>query len=209
MQHLVFSVLYNINELSGGKYPHVYHFDSKATIEQYIRSLSIPASFFMPGFYMSNLDDSFRPSPQAPHAYALALPMPSTTPIPYFDAASDTGKFVKAMIMKRDQVLGKNILAACAYYKVEDVPATFAKVKPETGKGAQMITIDKTTFMGFLAQAGLPEFAQEELYENMAFMDEFGYYGKKSLDESLAILDEKPTTLAEYFEKSPKFKDLK
>ena len=209
VQHLIFSTLVNVNELSSGKFPNVYHFDSKATIEQYVRSLGIPASFFMPGFYMSNLDNTFRPSPREPHAYTLALPMPPTTPIPYFDAADDTGKIVKAMIMKKDQVLGKNILAASAYYEVEEVASTFAKVKPEAGKGAQMVTIDKDTFKGYLAMAGLPEFAQEELYENMAFMNEFGYYGKKSLNDSLAILDEKPTSLAEYFEKSSKFKDLK
>ena len=209
VQHLIFSTLFNVKELSGGKFPNVYHFDSKATIEQYIRSLGIPASFFMPGFYMSNLDNTFRPSPQEPHVYTLALPMPPTTPIPYFDAADDTGKFVKAMIMKKDQVLGRNILAATAYYKVEEVASTLAKVKPMAGKGAQMVTVDRDTYKGVLAAAGLPPFVQEELYENMSFMNEFGYYGKRSLDESLAILDEKPTTLAEYFEKSPSFKDLK
>ena len=195
--------------MSSGKFPGVYHFDSKAAIEQYIRSIGIPASFFMPGFYMSNIDSSFRPSPQEPHAYTLLLPMPPTTLIPFFDADDDTGKFVKAMIMKREQVLGKNILAATAYYKVEEVPSTFAKVKPEAGKGAQFVNIDKDTYKGFLKMAGLPEFAQEELYENMAFMNEFGYYGKRSLDESQAILDEKPTSLAEYFENSQNFKDLK
>ena len=163
----------------------------------------------MPGFYMSNLDETFRPSPQEPHAYTLALPMPPTTPIPFFDAADDAGKFVKAMLMKREQVLGKHILAATAYYKVEEVASTFEKVKSKVGKGAQFVTIDKETYTGILAKVGLPPFAQEELYENMAFMNEFGYYNKESLEESLAILDgEKPTTLAEYFEKSSKFKDL-
>ncbi len=33
----------------------------------------------------------------------------------------------------------------------------------------------------------MPEKAQQELYENMMFMKEFGYYGKASLDESLAV----------------------
>lgn len=163
----------------------------------------------MPGFYMSNLDTMFNPSPQEPHAYTLALPMPPTTPIPWFDTNDDTGKFVKAMIMKREQVLGKNILAATAYTNVEEVPQTFSKVKPEAGKGAQFVTLDKDTYKRFLKMAGMPDFVQEELYENMAFMNEFGYYGKRSLDESLALLDEKPTSLAEYFEKAPAFKDLK
>ena len=113
--------------------------------------------------------------------------MPPTTPIPFFDAADDTGKFVKAMIMKREQVLGKQIFAATDYYMVQEVPETFARVKPDAGKGAQFLSVDKDTYKGFLAQAGMPGFAQEELYENMAFMNEFGYYGKHSLEESHAV----------------------
>ncbi|KAI4161189.1 MAG: hypothetical protein LQ342_005085 [Letrouitia transgressa] len=208
VQHLVWSALINVNKLTNGKFPNVYHFDSKANIESYIRSLGIPSSSFMPGFYMSNLETMFNPSPEPPNAYTLALPMPPTTPLPFFDAADDTGKYVKAMVMKRDQVLGKRVLAATNYYPAEDVPKIFAQVKKEAGKGAQFVRLDKDTYKGFLTQAGMPEFAAQELYENMAFMDEFGYYGKESLAWSLSLLDEKPTSLAEYFTKAPKFKDL-
>ena len=30
------------------------HFDAKAEVEEYVRELSIPATFFYPGCYMSN-----------------------------------------------------------------------------------------------------------------------------------------------------------
>ncbi|KAI4266425.1 MAG: hypothetical protein L6R35_006947 [Caloplaca aegaea] len=43
--------------------------------------------------------------------------------------------------------------------------------------------------------------AAQELYENLAFMDEFGYYGKDSLDWSHSLLDEKPTTLKDFIAK--------
>lgn len=59
--------------------------------------------------------------------------------------------------------------------------------KSVKGKELGFMRIDKDTYKGFLAKAGMPEFAQQELYENMAFMDEFGYYGKKSLDWSLGV----------------------
>ncbi|KAL9009115.1 MAG: hypothetical protein Q9173_005827 [Seirophora scorigena] len=185
------------------------NFPTKAHIESYIRSIGVPSSTFMPGFYMSNLETMLNPFPQAPHAYTFAMPMPPTTPIPFFDAAGDTGKFVKAMLMKRDQVLGKDVLAATDYYAAADAPKIFEQVKKEAGKGAQFVTIDKDTYKGFLTGAGMPDFAAQELYENMAFMDEFGYFGKESLDWSLSLLDEKPTTLEEFIAKSPKWKDLK
>lgn len=178
VQHLIWSALFDVRRLSGGKFPNVYHFDSKAHIESCIREQGIPASFFMPGFYMSNTETMMNPSPQPPHAYTMALPMPPSTPIPFLDTADDTGKFVKAMVMKRDQVLGKHVLAATDYYPASEVPKIFEKVKPEAGKGAQFMTLDKDTYKGFLANAGMPDFVQEELYENMAFLDEFGYYGK-------------------------------
>lgn len=208
VQHLIFSTLYNVTKLTQGKYSNVYHFDSKASITDYIRSLGIPSSSFMPGFYLPNLESMFNPSPQEPHAYTLALPMPPSTLIPWFAAAQDTGKFVKAMALKRDEVLGKEVLASTTYLSAEAVVDIFRKVKPETGKGATFVTIDEDTFRGFLSKAGMPDFATLEMYENMAFMDEFGYYGKKSLDWSLSLLDEKPTTIEEFFT-TGKWKDMK
>ncbi len=179
--------MYDINKLSNGKYPNVYHFNSKWAIAEYIRSIGIPASFFMPGFYMSNLETMMTPSPQPPHAYTIALPMPPTTPIPWFDAADDTGKFVKGMLMNREKVLGKEVFAATDYITPVQVAETFALVKKEAGKGAGFVQLDADTYKGFLAKAGMPQFVQEELYENMAFLDEFGYYGKGSLDWSHSV----------------------
>ena len=142
----------------------------------------------MPGFYMSNLGSMLRPNPVSEaHEYTLALPMPSSTQIPLFDAAGDTGKYIKAMAMKREQVLGKRVLAATAYYSPDDIIKAFQEVKPNAGKGAHFFETPKEVYKGFLAQAGMPEFVQEELYENMAFMNEFGYFGKAELAESLAV----------------------
>lgn len=45
----------NASIVSGGKLPNVRHFDSKAAVEEYIRSLGIPAVFLDPGCFMTNL----------------------------------------------------------------------------------------------------------------------------------------------------------
>ena len=42
----------NSHIVSNGALSRAYHFDSKAVVEEYVRELGIPASFFMPGFYM-------------------------------------------------------------------------------------------------------------------------------------------------------------
>ena len=123
------------------------------------------------------------------------------------------------MLLKREEVLGKNVLAATDYYTPDDVVKTLQEAK---GKEVVFWQTDKETYKGFLTGAGMPEFAAQELYENMMFMDEFGYFKKQSLDwshsvsliraldrkkgemliDSLQLLDEKPTTLADFFGKS-------
>ena len=187
MQHLIWSSLLDVSKLTRGKFPNVEHFDSKAAVETYIRQIGIPATFFMPGFFMSNIPGNMlRPLPPN-NAWTMALPMPSDTPMPLFDAAGDTGKFVKAILTHRDTVLGKQIHAATDYYTPDDVVSTFKQLYPEAGKEARFLQVEKEQYKGALAKAGMPEKAQEELYENMAFMHDFGYYGKASLEPSLAV----------------------
>jgi hypothetical protein len=95
--------------LSKGALPDVKHFDSKAAVESYIRELGIPATFFLPGFFMSNLPGgALRQSPED-NAWTLALPLPGAAPMPLFDTANDAGKFVKGILLNREKVLGKRI----------------------------------------------------------------------------------------------------
>lgn len=208
IQHLIWSSLLDVNKLTSGKFAKVYHFDSKAAVETYIGELGIPATFYLPGFYMSNAPSFIRPSPPD-NAYTLFLPMSPDTPIPMFAAEQDTGKFVKAVLKNRQALLGKRIYAATAYYTPNDFIAAFKKAFPEAGKTAKFVQVSKEQYMGALAGAGMPEKAQEELAENMMFMGEFGYYGGEGLEESLKYLEEKPTELEPYVASYKGFKDLK
>lgn len=51
---LIWSSLPNVTEMTNGAVTFVEHFDSKATVETYIRGLSIMKAFFMAGWYMQN-----------------------------------------------------------------------------------------------------------------------------------------------------------
>ena len=177
----------DVTKLTNGKYPGVEHFDSKAAVERYIREIGVPASFFLPGFFMSNFPGSMLRQLPPDNDWALALPMPPDTPIPCIDISSDTGNFVKGILTHRDSMLGKRVLASVAYYTPTEIVATFAELYPEAGKKAKFAQLPEDVYKDALAQAGMPEKAQDELYQNMAFMYEFGYYGKAGLDESHAV----------------------
>lgn len=136
---------------------------------------------------MSNFTGGmFHPNPDSSeHEYVLTFPAPDHTPIPLFDAADDTGKFVKAILTHRDKVLGKRVLAATDYYTCKEIVDTFREVKKEDGKGVHFVQVSEQDYKD--SMGGMPDRGKNELYENMMFMTDFGYYGKASLDESHAV----------------------
>lgn len=202
--------------VTNGKLPHVYHFDSKALAEDYVRTLDLPATtFFMPGFFMSNLPGGmFRQLPQANNAWTLALPMPETAPIPLFDP-EDTGKWIKAILLSHDATVGngKQVYAATTYTTPQEIVAAFRNAFPETAgsTGASFVSVPHAAFLETLQGTGMPAFAAEELLENMRLMDEGGYYGGKGLEESHALLvkGDTLTTWDEFMKKASAFAGLK
>jgi len=209
VQHFVFSSLLNITELSGGKLSHVKHFDSKAEIEAYTRSIGIPASFFLPGFYMSNLPGKMLRQLPPNNDWTLGLPIPTSAPVPLLDTEKDTGTFVKGILLNREKALGKRIYGATNYYTVEEIVKEFKEQYPEAGKTAKAVELPHDVFKGILAKAGTPEESAEELLQNIRLMNEFGYYGGADLKESHSVLVDKLTTWKEYMAKSEAFADLK
>ncbi|OQU98237.1 hypothetical protein CLAIMM_04053 [Cladophialophora immunda] len=187
VQHLIWSSLMNVTELSGGKLSKVAHFDSKAAVEQYIREQGLPATFFMPGFYMSNIPGQSLNNAQG-GAWNLALPIPPDAPMPLFDADADTGKFVKGILLHRDRVLGARVYGATGYYTPQQILADFQAVKARDGPGGAARQVPEEAFKKVLAAKGLPAPIQDEMLENLLLMPQFGYYGGADLGESQACI---------------------
>ncbi|ROT42288.1 NmrA-like family protein [Sodiomyces alkalinus F11] len=207
VDHFVWSSLPHVEKLTNGTLPNVYHFDSKAEVEEYARKLGIPVSFFHAGFYMSNLSEGMiAKAEDRGGAWTLRFPFDGNTPIPLFEAATDTGKFIKGMVLHRDAVLGKQILGATAYVTPDEIIATFRELFPEAGANVayQEVApeVAKQAFPG-------PEFVKLEMLETLLLIGRYGYYGGAGLEESHAIVEDKLTTWNEYAKQAPGFKDLK
>lgn len=211
VKHLIFSSLINVTKATNGRLPHVSHFDGKADIEDYIRGSGVPATFVMPGFFMSNFFSAIQRGDDG--SYTLSLPVVGDkAQVPAFDAAADTGKcsstcdyhsisnfyvpgkFVKAAIKHFPKHSGKQILAATNYYTPEQLVTEFSEVM---GKPAKFAKISEDTYKSFL-----PEPIAQEMLENMLLLEEPGYYAGADLKESLGLLDEKPTTWKAFVEKN-------
>ena len=216
IQHLIYSSLLNVTETSGGKLTHVPHFDHKAKVEQYIRSIGVPATFVLPGYFMSNYTVFGILRKGDDGVYNLAYPVGRDAQFPLVDIASDmgmiypflyktvkpnkaiyVGKYVAAALKSRSDVLGSQILAAADYYSPSQILAEFEEV---TGKKTQFVQVDSDTYKSFI-----PGPMGEEMLENHLFIENPGYYNGKSLKESNDLLKKhgyQPTSWKEFLEKS-------
>lgn len=100
------------------------------------------------------------------------------------------GKFVKAAVKNFPKLVGQNILAATEYLSPDQVVSQFSEVM---GKPASFQQITGDAYKSFL-----PAPAAQELLENMLLLENPGYFAGADLAESLALLDEKPTTWKEF-----------
>lgn len=89
VQHLIFSSLWNVIKTTNGRLSNVPHFDGKSDVEQYIRDSGVPATFYLPGYFMSNLEMALQPGQDG--ALTWALPIGKDAKFPLIDIKADTG----------------------------------------------------------------------------------------------------------------------
>jgi hypothetical protein len=164
----------------------IEHFDGKADIAEYTRSLGVPTTLYLPGFYSSNLPG--QAIVKTENGYIFALPCDEDAQIPIVDIEADTGKYVKSIFLNKDKTLGKDVYGSGKYYTPKEIVETFEKVYPVHGKGIQFVKVSKGDYTAKLQSYGMPEKIAEELLENMLLLNrEYGYYGGADLAESNAV----------------------
>jgi hypothetical protein len=174
LKRFVFSTLTPIKRLSGGKYSHVYHFDSKASIEEHIRT-NVPEiagilSTVLMGVFTENWKEpSFAPQKQADARWVFNDPeLPGEFGVmPFVVASRDTGKFVKALVV--DQEPGIRLYGVSELRTYGEVAKIWEKVHG-TPTVARSVPKDK------FAEAW-PETIREEVLEFFEFAREFEYAG--------------------------------
>ncbi|EHA49387.1 hypothetical protein MCOR27_001382 [Pyricularia oryzae] len=211
VQHFIWSTLINVTNVSKGKLTKVYHFDSKAEVDAYVRSLGIPTTFFLAGFYLSNFEAPMWFRQTGPdNAWTFSMPGPITSPVPLYDVR-DTGKYVKAIVLNRDALLGGRVLAATEYQTFEEMLVDFRRTFPKDGANARFYELSDEQYLEGVRSAGMPDFVGEELLQNIQLLSQFGYYGGESLDETRKLVEgvgERLTTWAEWLPQSEVFKNL-
>jgi uncharacterized protein YbjT (DUF2867 family) len=186
VKHLVWSALPNATKLTNGVLSHMEHFDSKAEVAEYIEKMKgdMVATYFMPGFYMSNIKGSIRPGQDGVPTWTQPF-HPTETQCPLFDPATDTGTYV-AGILSQDpkSVNGLYVPAVSQWRTPTEIVQTISKV---SGTEVKFQPVPEKVFQSFLP---MPEKIASELVENMVLVRDYSYYGKGAEKEQ-AKADEK------------------
>ena len=202
VDRFIWSSLPNVSKVSNGKLTIVNHFDSKAHVEEYVRSIGVPSTFLMPGMFMSHALGSKRKNDQG--IYVFNVPFdPKTTRIPIFDAANDSGLFVGAILLHGSSTLGKRILAAAGYFTLDEIAQTLGEVT-----GTKTVT-NRITYKQF--QDALPPREAKEVTATYYLVESLEYYAGEpadALDKSIELVTSaglrKPTSWKAYLEKNTK-----
>jgi uncharacterized protein YbjT (DUF2867 family) len=198
-QYLIWSTLPYVSKISGGKYSKVTAFDAKAKAEEYIRGLKIKSAFFSGGFFMENFQEQpfLSPKPGPDGVWTFTRPNSPNIKVPFYDAVSDTGKFVGAILAEPDKFEGKVLHAAQGLYTMEELAVILGKA---LGKKVAYKQAPLDEFV-----QGLP-FAGDLYGDAFAYLEEFGYFGPET--ETLVAwtaenVRGKLTTFEEFFAAHP------
>jgi uncharacterized protein YbjT (DUF2867 family) len=198
VEYFIFSTLPHVGKISDGKYQQVDHFDAKAEVEEYIRTLSIKSAFFAPGSFMQNLGGMMAPHAIGDDTYAISNMVTPQTQLPLIEAVADSGKYVGAILAEPEKYEGKVLSAATSLHSFEDIVQTISKV---TGKTVKYNQLPESVFRGFL-----PPTAADKLVEMLLYVQDFGYYGphtKDLVEWTAQNARGKLTTFEEYITKNP------
>lgn len=160
--------------VTNNKITGVLHFDSKAIVEDYIRSLGMPATFFIPAIFMHYILLQLQPTGPDSKTYKLVIPISDTTQIPYISITSDAGKYLKAILLNRSSLLGKQVLAAESSHNSLEV----VKILQEKGGlDVEFVQALEGQYRAALGSKGFPDWLQDDLLANLKYIEEYGYYG--------------------------------
>lgn len=187
----------NAKEISNGEFSQVVHFDEKAEVEKYIRTLPINASFVCPGCFMQNFSTMFRPQPVGDGKYAVFNILKPETEIPFVNTV-EFGKFVGVILNDPQKFRGKVLYAANGLYSFDAAVKAISKV---TGKPVSYQQIPVNAF-----KEQIPAPIAEEITEMFQFIGKYDIYGpdsKEKVEWGMQQVPEKLSTFEEFLQENP------
>lgn len=183
LARFVYSSLPDSTRLSGGKYRKVWHFDSKAAVEEFIRhdptmvpaGLSQKSSFIHVGVYVDNWRRSpleIAKDPESNGYYRVQV-SDGREKLPFIWISRDTGTLVKKLM--EDVPPGARLLGVSKMASYREYLSTWARVVGKSLAGDQ--GIKQISPKEYAERVRGDKDHKEHMLETWAFAHEFGYDG--------------------------------
>lgn len=112
------------------------------------------------------------------------MPAPTSTKVHLISAKHDVGKYVTSIILNRDQLVGKAILAGEREYSVQEIADILVKTG---GIDVKAEEIGDEQYRGLLQAFGTPEFVADDMSQNMKYIQEYGFFGGESVEQDHSV----------------------
>ncbi|WP_330986191.1 MULTISPECIES: NmrA/HSCARG family protein [Enterobacterales] len=175
VQHLIFSSLENVDEMTDGK-KWVPHFTDKARIEEYIRTLPIKSSFIYMAFFYTNLLEYYPPY-QEGDSLVFPIYLPADFRAAFVDPLTATGPAVLEVFQHPEKYAGCSLPVIGEIISPQEMVETFSRVTGIKAKYSPAIT-RKDLLHHFPSYAGM-EGLTEEIVQMAEYTIEYGYYRKE------------------------------
>lgn len=174
VQHLIFSILENVDRITGGK-KFAPHFTDKARIEDYIRTLPITSSFIYMAFFYTNLMEFYTPIVKD-NTLVFPIYLPKDFRAPFVDPLTATGPAVLEIFLNPDNYSGKSLPVIEDSISPQEMVDTFIKV---TGKKAVYSSaFTKKEFLGHFPEFSANETLVREIIGMSEYAVDYGYFSK-------------------------------
>lgn len=172
LERFVLSALSNSKHWSKGKYTWVYHFDSKATVVDYIKKelpeLAAKMSVLQMGMFMTNWAMGLPAfAKQEDGTFRLSCPGAGNAIIPLVDVREDCGYFVRALVQSPP---GKNLLGAGSFATWEEYLKLWCDIFGQKYGGYDQLPLEAL-------EQTMPGGMGREIGEMFEYAAEFGYDG--------------------------------
>lgn len=175
VQHVVFSSLENVDNITEGK-KWVPHFTDKARVEEYIRTLPIKSSFIYMAFFYTNLLEYYPPYKEG-NTLIFPIYLPEDYRAPFVDPLTATGPAVLEIFDNRDKYEGCSLPVVGEILSPREMVETFSRVTGIKAQYRPAMTLRELLhhFPSYASMEGVTA----EIVGMTEYTFEYGYYRKE------------------------------
>lgn len=170
VEHLIWSSLPNVEEISGGRWE-VPHFTDKARVDAMVREAGFPRfTIVQPPFYFENLLGTMGPQPMQDGRKGWTLPIDPDARVIHMGAIDELGSLVAGAFARPEQSAGRTLAMSAGLYSFADVVEAYAAA---SGEDVGFARVPHEVFSDFFPGA-------HEISQMLGYFEDHTYMGPDS-----------------------------